>query len=80
MIKLLDTLNWLDISSAPKNEKMFLCREVNSNNVFEAMFFRDYESYEIPKEYDVLQNMYLDEPIDDISIYEWLPIEVQNEI
>lgn len=62
---------WASLDTAPRHEKLFLCREKGSNNVWEAMFFRESESPEMPEEYDVLQNMYLDEPVVDTDDLEW---------
>jgi len=67
---------WQPIENAPKYEKLFICRNKNKPHVtFEAMFFRDIESWEMPKEYDYFQNMTIDEPIcDNWEDYEWSEI------
>jgi len=64
---------WQPIETAPRDETLFLCRDKEKPHVtFEAALFQEHESYEIPEEYDVLQNMTTDEPIaDDWFAYEW---------
>ena len=69
-----DMMNeWQPIETAPKYEKMFVCRDKSKPHItFEAMMFKDRESWEIPEEYDVLQNMTVDEPVvDRWEDYEW---------
>ncbi|MAI17130.1 MAG: hypothetical protein CBC71_06220 [Rhodobacteraceae bacterium TMED111] len=66
---------WKPIEEAPRYEELFCIRRKDKAHVqFEAMFFRERESWEMPEEYDVLQNMTLDEPIENWDMYEWKPL------
>ncbi|MCP4258440.1 MAG: hypothetical protein GY774_13215 [Planctomycetes bacterium] len=71
---------WQPIETAPKDESLFVCRDKRKPHVtFEAAIFKDQESWEIPEEYDCLQNMTIDEPIcDGWDLLEWRPIETPN--
>lgn len=67
---------WQTMETAPKDETLFVCRNKNKPHVtYEAAIFRESESWEIPEEYLVLQNMTNDEPIDgDWEGLEWSPL------
>jgi len=72
--------HWYEIKTAPKYEQLFCIRYKDKPHVqFEAMFFQEMESYELPEEYDVLYNMTLDAPIDEYwEDLEWAPIPHKN--
>lgn len=57
---------WQEMDTAPTGEKLFLCRKKSKPHVtFEACIFTEQESWEIPKEYFVVQDMTSDYPIED---------------
>jgi len=66
---------WQPIETAPRGEEVFVCRHKDKPHVtFEAAIFRESESWEMPQEYDALQNMTTDEPIEDWDDLEWMPL------
>lgn len=69
---------WQPMDSAPTDETLFVCRYKKKLHVtFEAAIFRDCESWEIPQEYFVLQNMTTDQPIEDYwEDLEWMALPI----
>jgi hypothetical protein len=76
LLEIIDKQGWQPVETAPKDETLFRLRDkTKPHETFEACIFRDCESYEMPEEYYVLQNMTFDEPVDDSwDNYEWQPL------